>query len=260
MKQVILTLIIVLSGLQSILAQDIIVRKDGSEVQAKVLEVTPDQIKYQRSDNPDGPAYTENKNRLLKIKYANGLEDVFVKESIPQVWQPPVKKVRKVRYSGLVEVSPYVGLQDWGLEHDRYGDRVHGVCIGTTHGIQLFGKYFLGMGIGANIEAHHVYMPFYFNFRLNLSTEQSHPFLSFSLGTQFGLPADYYDAGSSYLSLGLWSNALLGYQFKKKFYIAFGLTLQDATISDWSGDSWRYTNSEELYGTLGAIAGIGFKF
>ncbi len=267
MKQLIFILIFVLSGLQSILAQDIIIRKDGSEIQAKVLEVNPDQVKYKQFDNLDGPIYSENKSRILKIKYANGSEDIFVKET-PSVqdqvvWQQSTtpRKVRKVRYSGLVEVMPYEGLQYWGLEHDQFDDRAHGVCLATTHGIQLFDKYFFGLGIGANIETNHVYVPFYFNFRLDLSKEVARPFLSFSLGMQFGTFDDYY--GDSYFSYGLWSNALFGYQFKCKLYIAAGFTLQNAMITDWYEDGYnRYTSSysEEVYGTLGVIASVGFKF
>jgi hypothetical protein len=269
MKQLIFTLIAILFGWQSIKAQDTILRKDGSEVQAKVLEITPGQVKYLRFDNPDGPAYTENRNLILKIKYANGSEDIFVKQSTGQdgvVWQQagtPAQKVRKVRYSGLVEVSPYIGVKNWGLEYDLYDDRASGACIATTHGVQLFDKYFLGMGAGANIERNHVYVPVYFNFRLDLSKEQAaRPFLSFSLGMQFGAFDDSdYD---TYFTYGLWSNALVGYRFKSKLYIAAGLTLQNAVYDTgyYYDGGWNYHNghSEEIYGTLGMIASIGFKF
>lgn len=271
MKQLFLILIFVLSGLPSILAQDIIIRKDGSEVQAKVLELNPDQVKYKRFDNLDGPVYTENKSRILKIKYANGTEDIFVKESTSTVtvqdqvvWQQPaisVQKVRKVRYSGLVEAMPYIGLLNWGLEYDMYDDPAVGLCFGTTHGIQLLDKYFFGLGIGLNAESNHLYVPLYFNFRLDLSKEKARPFLSFSLGTQFGVFNDYYY--EDYLSVGLWSNAMFGYQFKSRWYVAAGVTIQNAIYGNsfWYDNNDRYwSGSEEIYGTLGMIASVGFKF
>ena len=57
--------------------QDNIILKNGSEIQAKVLEVSPGQIKYRRQDNPDGPIYTTGTLDVLLIKYANGTKDVL---------------------------------------------------------------------------------------------------------------------------------------------------------------------------------------
>ncbi|MBN8826601.1 MAG: hypothetical protein J0I82_31545 [Spirosoma sp.] len=57
--------------------QDNIILKNGSEIQAKVLEVLPGQIKYRRQDNPDGPVYTTGTSDVLLIKYANGTKDVL---------------------------------------------------------------------------------------------------------------------------------------------------------------------------------------
>jgi len=72
--------LILLTGLLSAsgaFAQDNIILKNGSEIQAKVLEVLPGQIKYRRQDNPDGPIYTTGTTDVLLIKYANGTNDVL---------------------------------------------------------------------------------------------------------------------------------------------------------------------------------------
>lgn len=58
-------------------SQDVITLADGRTVNAKILELTTDQVKYKKSDNPDGPTYTVNLSELVKIKYANGSEDTF---------------------------------------------------------------------------------------------------------------------------------------------------------------------------------------
>ncbi len=58
-------------------AQDNIVLKNGNEINAKVLEVSPTQIKYRRQDNPDGPIYTTGRADILLIKYANGTKDIL---------------------------------------------------------------------------------------------------------------------------------------------------------------------------------------
>lgn len=58
-------------------AQDLITLKSGDEIKSKVLEVTPDLIKYKNWSNPEGPTYSISKGEIFMIKYANGTKDVF---------------------------------------------------------------------------------------------------------------------------------------------------------------------------------------
>jgi len=58
-------------------SQDVITLADGRTVNAKILELTTDQVKYKKTDNLEGPSYTVNLSDLTKIKYANGSEDTF---------------------------------------------------------------------------------------------------------------------------------------------------------------------------------------
>jgi len=62
-------------------AQDIITKKDGSEIQSKVTEVTTTEIKYKKFDNQTGPTYTMPRSEAFMIKYENGTKDVFANES-----------------------------------------------------------------------------------------------------------------------------------------------------------------------------------
>lgn len=62
-------------------SQDMITLSDGRVVKAKILELTPDLVKYKKFDNIDGPTYTVPTSDLLKIKYANGSEDTFTASS-----------------------------------------------------------------------------------------------------------------------------------------------------------------------------------
>ena len=59
------------------LAQDVIVKKDGSTILSKVLEVNTSDIKYKKYSNLDGPTYTILKAELLSINYKNGEKDMF---------------------------------------------------------------------------------------------------------------------------------------------------------------------------------------
>lgn len=56
MKNVIITIALFCS--LHIMGQDVIVKKDGSTILSKVLEINPSDIKYKKFSNPNGPTYT----------------------------------------------------------------------------------------------------------------------------------------------------------------------------------------------------------
>ncbi len=58
-------------------AQDIITKKDGTDIKAKVLEVNESEVKYRRYDYLDGPIFTMLKSEILIVRYENGTNDVF---------------------------------------------------------------------------------------------------------------------------------------------------------------------------------------
>ena len=58
-------------------AQDIIVTKDSKRIEAKVVEVNVDNIRYRQSDNIEGPLYTILKNDVVSITFQNGLTQTF---------------------------------------------------------------------------------------------------------------------------------------------------------------------------------------
>lgn len=64
-------------------AQDRITTKDGTDIQAKILEVGSSEIKYKKFSNQDGPTYIISKEDILIITYANGENEVF-KSTKPQ--------------------------------------------------------------------------------------------------------------------------------------------------------------------------------
>ncbi len=77
MKRFICVFILGLSALISLDAQDIITKKDGTDITAKVLEVNINDIKYKRYSNLNGPTYTIAKSEILIVRYENGENDVF---------------------------------------------------------------------------------------------------------------------------------------------------------------------------------------
>lgn len=65
-------------------AQDIILLTDGTIIRSVVLEVNETDILYRRYEEPDGVKYRLHLDKIRKINYQNGTEDVF------QLVQPSV--------------------------------------------------------------------------------------------------------------------------------------------------------------------------
>ena len=59
------------------IAQDIVVKRTGEEIETKVLEIGINEVKYKKFDNETGPTYTIPKSEVFMIKYSNGSKDVF---------------------------------------------------------------------------------------------------------------------------------------------------------------------------------------
>ena len=57
-------------------------KKDGEDIQAKILKVGSDEVEYKRHDNPDGPVYSVLKSDILVIEYENGTKDIFEEQEV----------------------------------------------------------------------------------------------------------------------------------------------------------------------------------
>ncbi len=79
MKKFIVALSLIFSFL-TVAAQDVIVRRDGSQLAGKVIEVTESIVKYTKVNHQDGPIYSINTDNIMRINYENGDVDVFVDE------------------------------------------------------------------------------------------------------------------------------------------------------------------------------------
>lgn len=58
-------------------AQDLIVKKDGSVIQAKVTKVGTSNVEYKKWSNQDGPQYSIEITDILAINYKNGDKETF---------------------------------------------------------------------------------------------------------------------------------------------------------------------------------------
>ncbi len=111
MRKISLLPIIILISLQA-LAQDKIYKIKGPVVNAKVIEIGTDEIKYKLYDNPDGPIYVVDRSTLNRIEYSNGkIEKFQLSFKDPQNYEGQLNKAIKINF-----LSPLLGYTQFSFE------------------------------------------------------------------------------------------------------------------------------------------------
>ena len=77
MKRILTVLVAALVFAAQGFAQDIITTRRGETIQAKVLEVSNDQVKYVKYNYQNGPVFVLSWRDVASIRYENGDEDIF---------------------------------------------------------------------------------------------------------------------------------------------------------------------------------------
>ena len=85
MKRVLLFLM--LFSTTSVFAQDVIVKKDGSTILSKVIEIGTTEIKYKKNSNLNGPTYSINIADVQAVNYENGEKENFSGTMVSQPQQ-----------------------------------------------------------------------------------------------------------------------------------------------------------------------------
>jgi hypothetical protein len=77
MRKILLLSAFLFCLLQTSISQDKIYRNNGKIVEAKIIEIGSSEIKYKEFNNPDGPIYVLEADRIKKIVFQNGKEQKF---------------------------------------------------------------------------------------------------------------------------------------------------------------------------------------
>ena len=77
MKKLLLSLLTLLLIPVFCFAQDVIITKSGDEIKSKVVEITPDMIKYKKYGKDESPIISIYKDDVFMIKYANGEKEML---------------------------------------------------------------------------------------------------------------------------------------------------------------------------------------
>lgn len=83
-----LLLLLALCGWCSAAAQDLIVKTDDTTVKAKVLEISPSEVRYKRFANPDGPTYVLPVTMIRYIEYPDGEREYYTEAGRPAAPKP----------------------------------------------------------------------------------------------------------------------------------------------------------------------------
>jgi hypothetical protein len=83
-------------------AQDVIHKKNGKTIEAKVEEIGTSEIKYRLFNQPDGPIYVEEKENLLKIVFQDGRTEFYgtARMDDAQMFEGQKKAAIKVSFLG----------------------------------------------------------------------------------------------------------------------------------------------------------------
>lgn len=77
MKKELCFITLVFWNTYNVSAQDILTKRNGDEIEVKVLKISDSEVEYKKWSNPNGPSYTVSKSDVFMIKYKNGEKDVF---------------------------------------------------------------------------------------------------------------------------------------------------------------------------------------
>lgn len=108
------------------LAQDKIYKKGGEIIEVKVTEIGTDEIKYKIFNDQNGPVYSLDKDRILKIIYENGRSESYQSNlKDPELYADQSKNAIKVNF-----LAPLLGYTQLNFEHNLQPGRGYELSLG----------------------------------------------------------------------------------------------------------------------------------
>lgn len=149
MKKFLLFLMLALTGgAMKCAAQDVIVKKDGSTIVSKVLEITSTEVKYKKFTNQNGPTYTILKDEVQAINYENGEKDVFETATSNQIQQNLTHSTLYLNSQASVNDQSLLEMTGYSKELEKAKRlKIAGLIAGPT--AILTGAIMFAAGMGA---------------------------------------------------------------------------------------------------------------
>ena len=148
MKRILLVLVVLLGFSSFVFSQDKIYRKGGQTIKAKVTEIGIDEIKYKLFDEPDGPSYSIEKDRIIKIVYQSGRTEVYQNNlKDPELYVGQANKALKLEF-----LSPLLGYTEITFEKGIAPGRSMEFSLGIIGAGKNHEIYYYGYFPGGSIE------------------------------------------------------------------------------------------------------------
>lgn len=165
MKTFLTTIFFILLAFSSF-SQDAILKRDGTKIDAKVVEITESTIKYRNFDQPDGPIRNIAKNDVKEIIYENGTWEKFeLTETAPspkpsETIPKNVSRMEKDYFfmngffiEGMIGMNNIrQGIQEYDYYYDSNGQYIEEFKTSTINdiyiniGLRLGNKWYFGSG------------------------------------------------------------------------------------------------------------------
>lgn len=113
MKKIFLLMLFLCS--MSVWAQDVIVKKDGSTVVCRILEVTKTEVIYKKWSDLQGSNYIVNQKDLTAIHHENGTKTTFDAAPAVPAETAPSANAQPMTDAELLKMA---GVQDGTLQHE----------------------------------------------------------------------------------------------------------------------------------------------
>ena len=107
-------------------SQDKIYRNNGKVVEAKIIEIGSDEIKYKEFQNPDGPTYILETDKIKKIVFENGVTQKFAADyKDPERYAGQLRKAVKINF-----LAPLYGYTEFGYEQSLGVGKAYELSLG----------------------------------------------------------------------------------------------------------------------------------
>ncbi len=218
MKHLFVVLLLLCSA--KVFAQDVILKKDGSTIVCRVIEVNDSEIVYKKFSALEGSNYVMAKSFASAINYENGSKlnisgtttdnSNFNKE--PYNSERKSNNGPKTGCKGFLEAGYTFGLGFYGENR---------ITFLATAGWQINPNFFVGIGSGENYftESKLYGIPIYADFRANIYNNGISPFFDIKAGYSIADVQGFYFSPSVGCRLGSGNNTAftisIGYELQK---------------------------------------------
>jgi len=145
----------------NLFCQDIIIKKDSTRIDVKLLEVSPAEIKYKLFNYQDGPDVIINKSDIAYVIYSNGVKEIISKSETnnsfeyhkPIVWQGDSsisKKKNELKVGDYIKFNLQLGIVAQSLSSNYIRRKPEAQNTSSEEYTPSNNKYVFNYNIGFN--------------------------------------------------------------------------------------------------------------